>query len=98
MSAFFCKPSPNLRKAPGVDFGSEVEDLPDKDLSHTSVDGWGLQGEEIYVGSSPPLSSRRSISSMEGGSLASVFNSDGSGLPDKTDAPDGNLRGMSMSA
>ena len=34
---------------------------------------------------------------MEGGSLASGFELDGSGLPDKMDIPDGSLRGLSMS-
>ena len=32
-----------MTKASGSDFGSDVEDIPDKDLSHTSAGLWGLQ-------------------------------------------------------
>lgn len=53
---------------------------------------------ELDIGFPSPIFRRRSISSMEGGSLAPDFRSDGPGLPDNTDSPDGNLCGMSMSA
>ena len=32
-----------LDKGFGFDFGSDTEDIPDKDLSHTSAKLWGLQ-------------------------------------------------------
>ena len=48
--------SADLRKPSGLDFGSEVRDLPDKDLCHTSAEWWSSQGGKATLDPRRPCS------------------------------------------